>query len=214
MRKYLTEFIGTFFLVLTICLAVQSGQPLAVLAIGTVLMVLVYMGGHVSGAQYNPAVGLAVTMRGAMEGKELVPYWVSQIAGATLAAVAGQAITGKTTPIAPGPGVALGTAVLVEVLFTFLLALVVLNVATSKKTEGNPYYGLAIGSTIIAAALAAGGVSGGAFNPAVGIGLTVAHATMGGGGFDNVWIYIVGPFAGAALAALVFKIQEPEHESS
>lgn len=208
MKKPLTEFIGTFFLVLTICLAVQSGNPLAVLAIGVVLMCLVYMGGHVSGAHYNPAVSTALMLAKKMPGKDFGGYLVAQLVGGFAGAYVGWWLTGRSTPIAPGAGVPVAQALLAEVLFTFLLALVVLNVAASSKTEGKGFYGLAIGFTVVAAALAAGPISGGAFNPAVGIGLTLSHMMNGGGAVDQIWLYIVGPLVGGALAAMVFGVQE------
>ena len=178
MRKLLTEFIGTFFLVLTIGLTVTQGSQFAPLAIGAGLMVMVYMGGHISGAHYNPAVSLAVLMRGALPSADFIPYVAAQVAGATVAALIVNVITGQT--FAPAPAVTATTtaALLVEVLFTFALALVVLNVATSKKTEGNSYYGLAIGLTVMTGAFAGGGISGGAFNPAVGLGPTIDICPM------------------------------------
>ena len=210
MRKLLTEFIGTFFLVLTIGLTVTAGSQFAPIAIGTSLMVMVYMGGHVSGGHYNPAVSLAATLRGALPASDFFPYVASQIVGATAAALAVNLITGET--FAPAPSVtASNTAVLlVETLYTFALALVVLSTATSKKTQGNSYYGLAIGMTFTVATFAGGGISGGAFNPAVGIGPTIINATMGGGSWSSLWFYLVGPLAGGALAAVVFKIQDAE----
>jgi hypothetical protein len=122
--KLLTEFIGTFFLVLTVGLTVLNGTPAAPLAIGSALMVMVYMGGHISGGHYNPAVTLSVLLRGAMERRDVVPYWVAQVAGALAAAAIVQVVTGST--FAPAPGVDSSTlaAVLVEVLFTFALCLV------------------------------------------------------------------------------------------
>lgn len=210
MRKLLTEFIGTFFLVLTIGLTVTAGSQFAPLAIGMVLMVMVYMGGHVSGAHYNPAVSLALVIRGALPASEYVGYAVSQIVGATAAAFVVNVITGQTFAPAPGASASTMAALLVEILFTFALALVVLNVATSKKTQGNSYYGLAIGSTVMVGAFAGGGISGGAFNPAVGIGPTIINALMGGGSWSALWLYLVGPLVGAALAAAVFRTQEAE----
>jgi aquaporin Z len=208
MRRYLTEFIGTFFLVLTIGLVVLGGSPLAPLAIGAVLMAMVYMGGHVSGAHYNPAVSLALTLAGKLEPRQLVPYWAAQLAGALAAAFAVRVMLNQTFAPAPsGAAPAIGVW-LVEILFTFALALVVLNVATAKKTQGNSYYGLAIGFTVAAAVLAGGGISGGAFNPAVGIGPTVVHALAGAGSLAHLALYILGPCAGGALAALVFRFQE------
>jgi len=209
MKNYLTEFIGTFFLVLTIGLCVVGGTTFAPLAIGSALMVMVYMGGHVSGGHYNPAVSLAAMMRGALDSKELVPYWISQIVGASVAAIAVSMIMGSTFAPAPGADATTMAALLVEFLFTFALCLVVLNSATAKGTEGNSFYGLAIGFTVMVGAFSGGGVSGGAFNPAVGIGPILINATMGDGGFGNLWLYLVGPFLGGAVAAMVFKIQNP-----
>jgi aquaporin Z len=208
MKKYLTEFIGTFFLVFTIGLT--GNAAMAPLAIGASLMVMVYMGGHISGAHYNPAVSLAVCLRGKLESKEFLPYILFQIAGALAASAMVNVIQGKT--FAPTPGATASTtgALLVEILYTFALALVVLDVATAQATKGNSFYGLAIGFTIVVAAFAGGGISGGAFNPAVGIGPTVVHVMAGGEGatFTHLWLYLVGPFLGGALAAGVFLIQE------
>ena len=208
MRNLVTEFIGTFFLVFTVCLTVTGEVPMAPLAIGCSLMVMVYMGGHISGGHYNPAVSLAVLLRGKMPGKDFIPYVVAQVLGAIVAAYLSSLIFGRTIPIAPSANASVLAALLVEILFTFALALVVLNVATHPDVNGNSFYGLAIGFTIVVAAFAGGGISGGAFNPAVGTGITVVHALLGGGSFASWWLYLVGPFVGGALAAVVYKIQE------
>jgi aquaporin Z len=171
-------------------------------------MVMVYMGGHVSGAHYNPAVSLAILLRGALPASEFVPYLLSQLAGALVASAAVYLVTGQTFAPAPGQGVTAIGALLVEILYTFALALVVLNTATSRHTTGNSYFGLAIGFTVMAAAFAGGGISGGAFNPAVGTGPTIINALLGGGAWTHLWLYLVGPFVGGALAATVFKTQE------
>lgn len=207
MNRYLTELIGTFFLVLTIGLSVLSGSALAPIAIGSALMVMVYMGGHISGAHYNPAVSLAILMRGKMESRDFVPYLVSQVVGATLAAGAVLMILGNTFAPAPAPDVSLMAVLLSEFLFTFALALVVLHVATADDTAGNDYYGLAIGFTVMTGAFVVGPVSGGVFNPAVGIGPILIDTLAGDGSMANLWIYLVAPFAGGASAAMVFKIQ-------
>ena len=207
MRVYVTEFIGTFFLVLTIGLAVLSGTPAAPLAIGAALMGMVYMGGHISGAHYNPAVTLAVVLRGKLPAAQLVPYWVSQLLGAVAAALVVYGLLGKTFAPEPGPNVGPMRAMLGELFFTFALALVVLNVATLKATAGNSYYGLAIGFTVLVGAWVAGGISGGAFNPAVGTGPTLVRALLGGGGFGHLWIFWVGPLLGAVLAVGAFRVQ-------
>lgn len=206
MKNYLIEFIGTFFLVFTIGLVVHTGSPMAPLAIGSALMMMVYMGGHISGAHYNPAVTLAVVMRGRLPAAEAVPYWISQILGAFVASWMVYVITGSTFAPAPGEGVSAVQALLVEFFYTFALASVVLNVATHRKTAANSFYGLAIGFTIAAGAFAGGPISGGAFNPAVGIGPIVMSALKGADGFGNLWLYLVGPLAGAALAAIVFRM--------
>jgi aquaporin Z len=208
MAKLLTELVGTFVFFFTIGLVVASGSPIAVLAIGLVLACLVYMGGHVSGAHYNPAVSTALLMARKMDSRDFVPYIVVQTLAGILAFFTSYFVTGKSSPISPGPGVGPAQALVVEAVFTFALALVVLNVACSKKTEGKGFYGLAIGFVIVAAALAGGGLSGGAFNPAVGVAMTVVHAVIGGGSFEHLWIYLVGPLAGAAVASLVFKVQD------
>lgn len=205
MKRYVTELIGTFFLVFTIGMTAVEGSTNAALAIGATLMVMVYMGGHVSGAHYNPAVSVAVLLRGAMDKADFVPYIVAQLLGATLASVTVLALTGAT--FAPSPSAGGVQAVAAEALVTFALALVVLNVATAEATKGNSYYGLAIGFTVLAGALGVGGFSGGAFNPAVGIGPTLLDVIAGGGSVGSLWIYLVGPLAGGAAAASVFRMQ-------
>jgi aquaporin Z len=213
MQKYLTEFIGTFFLVLTIGLAVLSGSKIAPIAIGSSLMVMIYMGGHISGAHYNPAVSLAVLVRGKLGIVDFAFYALAQVVGALAAAGTVYAILGKSCPIHPDPQATVLGALLVEVLYTFALALVVLNVATAKATSGNSFYGLAIGFTVTAGAIAGGGISGGAFNPAVGTGLTIMHAALNNGSLTDLWLYLVGPFAGGALAGVVFKAQHAGADS-
>ena len=211
MGKYITEFIGTFFLVFTITLCVITKQPLAPLAIGGVLTVMVFMGGHVSGGHYNPAVSVAAYLRGALPLTELFPYMIVQIIGGISASILGNFIAGGTVPIAPGENVPLTAAVLVEFLFTFALALTVLNVATARGTKNNSFYGLAIGFMVMCGVFAGGGISGGAFNPAVGIGLSFG-AFLGGSGGTWFALYVVPPIAGGMLAAYVFKMQGNEDQ--
>ncbi|MCC6361262.1 MAG: aquaporin, partial [Phycisphaerales bacterium] len=119
----------------------------------------------------------------------------------------------KTYPVMPGNTDNTTSALIVELIFTFALCLVVLNVATAKGTANNSFYGLAIGFTVFFAAVAGGGMSGGAFNPAVGLGPTlmslIVGADIGKEAIPLVWIYLVGPFAGGALAAIIFRIQNP-----
>ncbi len=200
MKKYLVEFIGTFFLVFTVGMAVRSGAALAPLAIGASLMVMIFAGGHVSGGHFNPAVTLAVWRRGKCDTKDVIPYWAAQ---AVAALVAGYIVTylfgGKP---AGGPAIH-GTvpSLIVEFLFTFALAWVVLNVATAKGTAGNSFYGLAIGMTVMTGAVAVGHISGGAFNPAVGLGVF----TMGLESAKQLGIYLGADLAGGLVAALAYK---------
>ena len=201
MKKYLVEFIGTFFLVFTVGMSVRSGAALAPIAIGASLMVMIFAGGHVSGAHFNPAVTLAVFIRGKLEAKDFIPYWVAQLAAGLVAAlIVTFLFAGK-----PAGGPALhgtGPSVIVEFLFTFALAWVVLNTATHKNTAGNSFYGAAIGMTVMTGAVAVGGVSGGAFNPAVGLGVF----TMGLESAKQLGVYVVSDLAGAAVAALAFRV--------
>ncbi|MEM8556386.1 MAG: aquaporin [Bacteroidota bacterium] len=213
MRAYLTEFIGTFFLVLTIGLTVLGGTQFAPLAIGSVLMVMVYMGGHVSGAHYNPAVTLGLFLAGKVPAKDLAPYMIAQIAGAFVAAFVVSIILGTTLKVAPGTETSLAGFFLMEFLFTFALMLVIFNVAASKGTEGNSYFGLAIGFTVLVGAFAAGPISGGAFNPAVAIGPILVDAIAGDGStLGGLWVYLVATFLGAAAAVPVFKMQEATYD--
>ena len=206
MNKYIAEFIGTFFLVLTIgCTGIGAGSGvIAPLAIGAALMVMVFAGGHISGAHYNPAVTLAVLIRGKVKSADVVPYMIAQLAAALVAALvvtkcfrAGVPVT----PIAPS----IGPALLAELLFTFALVYVVLNAATAEGTSGNSFYGLAIGMTVMTGAFAVGDISGGAFNPAVAVGISV----LGISSWNNIWIYLVADFAGAVIAAFVFNMINP-----
>ena len=205
--KPLTEFVGTFLFLFVIALVGPSGSVLTPLAIGGALMATVYAGGHRSGAHYNPAVSLALFLQKKITSAELLAYWGAQVVAAVLAFAVGYAIVGKPVAIVPGEGHSVLAALAVEAIFTFLLALVVLNTAASRKTEGNSFYGLAIGFTIVAAAIAGGPISGGAFNPAVGIGATVV-AAMHGGSMASIWVPVVGPLVGAALASYFWAFQE------
>lgn len=203
--KYLVEFIGTFFLMTTIgCTVISGGEGvIPPLAIGSVLMVMIYAGGHVSGAHYNPAVTLAVFLRGKCPAKDVPGYMIAQVLGAVAAAAIVLFLKKNPAVEAGNPDVV--RALVAEFLFTFALCYVVLNVATSKDTAGNSNYGLAIGFTVLAGAFAVGPISGGAFNPAVAVGVTM----MGLSSPANIWIFLVGNFGGAAVAATAFKLINP-----
>ncbi|MCI0381213.1 MAG: aquaporin [Gemmataceae bacterium] len=207
MKKYVVEFIGTFFLVTTIgCVVISPGDAgrLAPLAIGSVLMVMVFAGGHVSGAHYNPAVTLAVFLRGRCPAADVAPYMIAQVLGAAAAAVVVLFLKGNRS--VPTDQADIAGALIAELLFTFALCYVVLNVATAKGTSGNSFYGLAIGFTVLAGAFAVGPISQGVFNPAVAVGITV----MGLSSVVDIWIYLAANFAGGAAAAVAFGFINPD----
>ena len=211
--KLLTEAIGTFFLVLTIGLTVITDHPeMAPLAIAAILVAMVYAGAPVSGAHYNPAITLALWMRGATPAREVGPYMLVQTAGALLAAVAVLLVTGEPLAVRPPRDeTTLAAFFLMELLFTFALTFVILHVATVKATARNAYFGLAIGFTVLAGAYAAGPVSGGAFNPAVALGPILVETVAGEGRtLGKLWVYLVATFAGGALGALAFRATNPD----
>jgi aquaporin Z len=205
MRKYVTEFIGTFFLVLTIGCTVVPGDPGVIppLAIGMALAVMIFAGGHISGAHYNPAVTLAVWLRGKCESRDVLPYFIAQFGAAAMAAATVGFLykTGTPMDIKSVP-----KALLAEFLFTFALAYVVLNTATAKATANNSFYGLAIGMTVLVGAFSVGAISGGAFNPAVAVGVAIMNLVK----FSDIWIHIAADLAGGAVAAIVFKGANPD----
>jgi aquaporin Z len=200
MKKYITEFIGTFFLVMG---AILGGGPGAALA----LMVMVYAGGHISGAHYNPAVTLAVMIRGKINSNDAIRYWISQLLGAAAAAlIVAYVFENKAAGDCAIPDGGLVKALVAELIGTFALAYVVLNVATAKGTSGNSFYGIAIAGTVLAMAIVIGRYSGGAYNPAVAFGLSLQGSFC----WSQIWVYLVATFTGAALAAIVFKINNPD----
>jgi len=209
--KLITEFIGTFFLCLVVALCVGNADlptGAKLLSIGSVLMVMIYAGGHISGGHYNPAVTMAVLVRGRIKMSEAVMYWVAQILAGVVAALLATAVFG-----ASGDGGAgtiaddgLTAALIGELLGTFALAYVVLNTATAKETAGNSNYGLAIGFTVVACGIALGGFSGGAFNPSVAVSQSIASFFSWG----DIWVYLVACLAGGALAGLVFNMNNPD----
>ncbi len=204
MNKYLVEFIGTFFLVLTIGCNVLQGNPVAPIAIGAVLMVMIFAGGHISGAHFNPAVTLGVTLRGKCTPQDAVAYVLFQLLGAVAAIFTAKYITtDAVAPAGPDKPFLVGPAFVAELCFTFALVWVILNVATSKGTSHNSFYGLAIGFTVLAGAFSVGGISGGAFNPAVAIAATIAGLKPFA--WNTVWVHLVADFLGGALAAVAFK---------
>ncbi len=198
MKKYIAELIGTFFLVYTIGHTVIGGHPLAPIGIGLVLAALIYACGHLSGGHFNPAVTVAVWLRGKCDTKDVVPYILCQLVGAVLAAVAVSWLRGKAAAPADFD---LSKLVVAEILGTFALAWVVLNVATTKANANNSFYGAAIGVTVTAGACAVGSLSGAAFNPAVATAAVAMNMIKG----SQLWAYWVFCIAGGGAAAFVFN---------
>ncbi len=206
MAKAIMEFIGAFFLVFTIGMTViePGAGNMAPLAIGSVLMVMIFAGGHLSGGHYNPAVSLAVYVRGKLALNDLITYMAAQFLAGVVAG--GLVLFMKGFPsVSPGAW-QIVPALIAEFLFAFALCFVVLNVATARGTSGNSFYGLAIGFTVLSGAFAVGAVSGGAFNPAVALGITL----MGLSSWVNIWIYLVANFAAAVVAGLTFRALNPD----
>lgn len=198
-RKVAAEILATLLFVFAILTAVADAGDFAPVAIGIALMVLVYAVGHISGGHLNPAVSLGAWIRGALSAGEFLTYVVGQAIGAILGALLASAIVSL-----PAEAAQIETlpAFLAELLFTFILVFVVLNVATSQDHPNNSFYGLAIGGTVLVGALAVGSISGGGFNPAVALGLSFAGVFA----WSNFWLYLLAPLIGGALAALAFRL--------
>lgn len=210
MRKYLAEFIGTFFLVFTVGMTVvpwaaETSGIIPQLAIGSALMVMIYATGHISGGHLNPAVTLAVWLRGKCATRDLPGYWIAQFAAAAVAGYTALYLKGFPNLKVPQP-FDLTPYLLAEFLFTFALCFVVLNAATSKNTAGNSFYGLAIGFTVVTGAFAVGPVSGGAFNPAVALGVVLMHLKP----WNALWVFFLANFGGGLVAALAFRFLNPD----
>jgi aquaporin Z len=205
-RKYVVEFIGAFFLTFAVGVAVLSGSVFTPLAAGATLMVMIYAGGHISGGHYNPAVTMAALVRRRIGIRDAVPYGIAQVAGGVVAGALARAVVNpaavKTLTLS---GHAKAAAAVVELLITFALCYVVLNVATSKDQPGNGFFGLAIGFTVAAGAFAVGGISGGVFNPAVAVG----GATAGLFAWSTIWVYLLVELGAGIAAGLAFLALNP-----
>jgi aquaporin Z len=208
-RKLVVEFVGMFVFMFTVGMATNTAGAgaLAPLAIGSALMVMVFAGGHVSGGHFNPAVSTAVYLRGRMAANEFVAYVVTQVAAAMLAGLLVRYVGGREEHAIVASS---GKMLIAEFIFTFALAWVVLHVATARGTEGNSFYGLAIGFTVVVGAFAVGGISGGAFNPAIALGAMVTGLFE----WSNIWIYLLADFLGAAAAASMFLYVLPGEKAT
>lgn len=200
-RKYVVEFIGTFFLVMAICMTVSTSTALlSALAAGLMLIAITYSGFKISGGHFNPAISVASYLRGKLDAGDLLPYIIAQFLGGLLASMlAGFLLTSMEMPAPETLELEAAPSIIAELLGTILLVYVFLNVTTAKKTHGNEFYGLAVGATFIACTCSFGIVSGGAFNPAIALGLVMGDCTS----WSSLWIFLVGNFVGGALAAFI-----------
>lgn len=208
--KYTAEFLGTFFLVFTIGCNVHTGSIGAALSIGSMLMVMIYALGSVSGAHLNPAVTLGVLLSGRNKigPIDACAYMLSQCLGGICAAMMYLNVFGTAFMLRPvGPWYSTGDACAAEILYTWALVYVVLNVATASENDPNHYFGLAIGFTVAAAAVTVGSISGCSLNPAVSIGsMTAAQFAHGPPAFHFGAFYIFAPFVGAIIGVLSFYL--------
>jgi aquaporin Z len=205
-RKYVVEFIGAFFLMLAVAFGSYTGSVFTPLAAGATLMVMIYAGGHISGGHYNPAVTMAVLCRRRIGIGDAVGYWIAQLAGGVIAAVIARAVVNppavRTLALTGHAAAAVAVA---ELLFTFALCYVMLNVATSKDQARNGFFGLAIGFTVVGGAFAVGAISGGAFNPAVTLGAGVGGLFA----WSTIWIYFLVQLGAGVAAGLTFLALNP-----
>ena len=203
MNKYIIEFLGTFFLVLIIGLSQNT------LAIGLGLAVLVYMGAHISGAHYNPVVSLAMLINDQIELKDFSFYLASQVLGSVVATYFIMSLGNDFEVISNTNNIS--SFFVAEILFTFLLVFVILNVALNKKLEGNQFYGLAIGLTVTAGAFTVGNISSAVFNPAVSFGPSlfsfidpqVVGANISSS--DFFIYYLISGIIGSVIASYLYK---------
>ena len=204
--KLIAEFIGTFFLALTICTAAVHGSAgeYAPFAIAATLMVMIYAVGHVSGAHFNPAVTVAIWLRGACGKSDVAPYIGTQVAAGVLAAIVSEGLTVTETSVS-AIDMDTNRALTAEFLYTFALVYVILNVATSEATDGNGYYGVAISFVVLAGALTVGEISGGSFNPAVSCALLASGYIE----MSDLWMHLVPQFIAGVLAVQAFRATHP-----
>lgn len=213
--KVLSEFVGTFYLVFVMGCNVLSNSIGSALSVGAMLMVMIYALGSVSGAHFNPAVTIAIwgSSRGLLSFGDACLYILGQIGGGFCAALSYWFLFGQTFTISPVGQYTVVSAMVVESLYTMALCYVVLNVTTTRKQDGSNYFGLAIGFTIVSAALAIGGISGCVLNPAVALGCSLVAGMHGGSAaFAYTGMYFCVPFAGALLADFAFYVVQKRDE--
>jgi len=215
--KYLAEFVGTYFLVLTVGTNVLTGSVGAALSIGSILMVMIYSLASVSGAHFNPAVTVAIKISGRsmISIQDAIFYIVTQLLGGLAGAGTYVGIFGTGFDMAPVGKFSVWEAIACETIYTTALCYVVLNVATTQKQDGNNYFGIAIGFTVVGAGLAIGGISGCCLNPAVAFSaMCVSAFTRGLSALRYFHVYFAVPFAGSAISAVCFYAVQKSDEYS
>lgn len=201
MKRYLAELVGTFFLTMA---ASFTGEPLA---IGLMFMIMIYMVGPISGAHINPAVSLAMWIRGRLDAIHFGGYVIAQIIGACLVSLLAYAAVGTAVPPKVIPAQALIFAGVIELLLSFVLVTLVLIVTTSNKFRDGHINGLVLGLTLAGLASFIG-----TYNPAIALGAILPHLLLGAKaagaaapGVNELLVYVIVPFIGGALAAFNFK---------
>lgn len=213
----IAEFIGTFFLVMTISMCLQQSQVVGALGpigIGFVLCSYIFAYGYISGAIYNPAVSVALVMIQLMEIRKAILYTISQLLGGFCGALLSWYLVGINDAFkAPAPQTSqsadVARSAVAEFVFTFGLINIIFNVACSRQRD-NQHYGLAIGCYIIAAAFCVGGISGGSFNPAVATSLQVVNCMVNKcHDIQYLWLYWLCPILAAIFSSLIFALMHP-----
>lgn len=209
MKKCIAEFIGTFALVFCgtgaiIINEIKNGTITHVgiaITFGLIVMAMIYALGEKSGAHINPAVTIAFAFNGNFPVKQVIPYIISQCAGAFVASLVLKTLFPESITL--GSTIPYGSelqSLILEFILTFLLMLVIINVATGSKEQGL-FAGMAIGSVVLLEAMFAGPISGASMNPARSLAPAVISGTM-----NQVWIYVVAPVAGAITAIYIQKL--------
>lgn len=212
MKKYLAEGLGTFFLTLTVILVSNNDtEGFAPLAVGVLYTAMIYAGARVSGAHYNPAISVAMLLRGSLDRRDLPYYILAQTLGAVLSALIGGFLLacGDNADVQAHQNEGL-CAVVAEFLGAFMLMYVFLQVITTRENKDQSFYGIAIGCSMTAGMYVLGNISGGLFNPAVALGASIVDLYF----WADFWIYLVGPLLGAAAATTVYQLMFGKEEQA
>ncbi len=210
-KKYIAEFIGTFVLVLFACGTAAvvgcsaengTGYLLTALAFGLVIVAMAYSIGNISGCHINPAVSIAMLISGKMNIKDFIGYIVAQFIGATAGAAVLMALVGKDSGLGANAlyNDSIGLSILVEIILTFVFVIAILGV--TSKVENSAVAGIVIGLSLTLVHILGISFTGTSVNPARSFGPALL---VGGDALADVWVFIVAPLIGGALAAVVYK---------